>query len=91
MEDKELSVFLNCLRSYADYWASVKLDAASMECMEGRGESEIHYRLDGLVHSILCLFDGVSAANDFHMYDIQYQGKTFNDCYMHDMYFKQEK
>jgi hypothetical protein len=36
-------------RSYADYWASPAVDRATC-----------HERLQGLVHSILCIFDGVS-------------------------------
>lgn len=89
-ENKELKTFLNCLHSCVDYWATVKLDKDSIEGMEKHNETEIRYRLDGLVHSILCLIDGSAGANDFHAYDLKYKGKTFNNCFMHSIYFERE-
>jgi hypothetical protein len=41
--------FMNTCRALADYWAS---DAVQ--------DRTCHGRLSGLVHSILCIFDGVS-------------------------------
>jgi hypothetical protein len=42
------SDFLDTCRALADYWATVP------------NEATCHGRLSGLLHSILCIFDGVS-------------------------------
>lgn len=90
MDNEELKIFLKCLHGYVDYWAEEKLNDKLLKCLKERGESETHYRLDGLVHSILALIDGVSAANDFHAYDIFYGDEIINNCYMHDLYYEKE-
>jgi hypothetical protein len=41
--------FMDTCRALADYWASDVIEARTC-----------HERLSGLVHSILCIFDGVS-------------------------------
>lgn len=82
---QEDTVFLKALSTIASYWANIKISPENLTPTE----NEIEYRINGVIHSILVLIKGNSAANDFHQYQLFYGGKEIGeDSYLPSQYFK---
>lgn len=58
--------FLDALYNIAHYWANLPKERLYIK----EGETEKEAMADGIVHSILVMFDGDSGANNFKRYDI---------------------
>lgn len=52
-KDEIQEELFNAVQAMSEYWAEVELRPE---------EDTVRYRLNGLVHSIFCIFDGVSAS-----------------------------
>ena len=78
--------FLKALRQIENYW----LNLPRKQIKLANGENETEYRMNGLVFSILCLFDGVSGENNFAPISLVSNGKVINDSglELHDLWCK---
>jgi hypothetical protein len=88
-------------RTMVRYWVTLKISAEDLAKM---GESDIEYRLSGLVFSVLNVFDGT--ANGLPAFDIRpvphpedraffekegrnwFETVTINDCQLHELWHK---
>lgn len=66
---KDEKEFLTCLVDLCKYWANIPIDK------ERPTESEIEYRINGFIHSMLVMFIGCSSVNNFKYYRL-YKGRS---------------
>ena len=77
--------FLQALAHYSIYWANLP----SERLYTVGKETESEARTNGLIHSILCLLNGDSSANDFKEYTLKLgRTKIGADIYLPTEYFK---
>jgi hypothetical protein len=99
--DEMRQILLLYFRTMVRYWATIKI---SPEDLAKMNESDIEYRLSGLVFSMLNVFDGT--ANGLPAFDIRpvphpddqadavqngrnwFECVTINDCMLHDEWHK---
>lgn len=87
-------------RTMVSYWATLKVDP--MDLVRAGVQTDVEYRLSGLVFSILNVFDGTAAGlpafdirpvphpSDEEFYKNEgrnwFEMKTINDCMLHELW-----
>lgn len=91
MLHKKEKEFLQHIKEIKDYW----LNVPSETLLKRDGESEIETRVDGVIFSILVMFDGSSGVNDFQNISLinghSYDERCINQdpfCELHELWCK---
>lgn len=98
-------IVLDCIRAKLDYWVETDLKP-DFDRTDPRFLPELRYRMEGLVHSILVMFDGNSGLPPFdivmqpHPSDQKYReendenwfepGTNISEESLHDLWYRPE-